>query len=90
MPVIRLGPGQARATPGPGELPPGDHVLALLFRGEASLTVGEQTWSAQGSSETLLVALVSADTPWGATWQHEGPDLQVFLDGRRLSEDPDH
>lgn len=79
-----------RATPGPGELPPGDHVLALLFRGQASLTVGEQTWSAQGSSETLLVALVSADTPWGATWQHEGPDLQVFLDGRRLSEDPDH
>ncbi len=74
------------ATPGPGTLPPGDHVLALLFRGEASLTVGEDTWSAQGSAETLLVALVSADAPWGATWEHQGPHLQVFLDGQRLSE----
>ncbi len=70
-----------------GAFPAGQHVLALLFRGDATLTVADQSWSAQGSSETLLVALVDAEGPWTAQWSHSGPDLKVFLDGRRSSVD---
>ncbi len=67
-----------------GALPAGEHVLALRFRGEATLTIGDQAWTDQGSSETLVVALVHAQGRWNATWEHEGPEFQVFLDGERL------
>ncbi len=62
----------------------GEHVVALLFRGEATLRVGDLVQRGQSSGESLLVALVRSETGFGVDVEHDGPEWRLYVDGREL------
>ena len=62
----------------------GEHVVALLFRGEATLRVGDLVQEGRSSGETLLVALVRSETGFGVQVEHDGPQRRLYVDGREL------
>ncbi|MEE2750491.1 MAG: glycosyltransferase family 39 protein [Myxococcota bacterium] len=67
-----------------GSLPAGTHLVILRFRGEATLSIGD--WSESGSSngESLIGAVVHSQAPFDAHVTHEGAEVHLYLDGRKL------
>ena len=63
----------------------GSRVVVLWFRGEASLTVGQHTWSGSGKGETLLGAVIDAERSFDLSVSHEGPEARLFVDGVEVS-----
>jgi len=75
------------AVPGSGDgaVPAGSRVVALWYRGEASMAVGEHTWSGSGKGEALLGAVVDAERSFDVSIAHEGPEARLFIDGVEVS-----
>ncbi len=67
-----------------GSLPEGTHLVILRFRGKATLEIGDWSESGSSSGESLIGAVVHAESPFDASVSHTGAEAHLYVDGRKV------